>query len=38
MQRIIVISGGGTGIGLATAQRFAREHDTVVLLGRDPRG
>ncbi|MFE0511083.1 SDR family NAD(P)-dependent oxidoreductase [Streptomyces sp. NPDC058964] len=34
MARNIVISGGGTGIGLATAQAFAAEGDRVLLLGR----
>ncbi|MDT0342107.1 SDR family NAD(P)-dependent oxidoreductase [Streptomyces litchfieldiae] len=32
--RTVVISGGGTGIGLATAQCFARDGDTPVLIGR----
>ncbi|MFI7274157.1 SDR family NAD(P)-dependent oxidoreductase [Streptomyces sp. NPDC049879] len=32
--RTVVISGGGTGIGLATAHAFAREGDTCVLVGR----
>ncbi|MFI2199491.1 SDR family NAD(P)-dependent oxidoreductase [Streptomyces sp. NPDC020192] len=34
MTRNIVISGGGTGIGLATAQAFAADGDQVLLLGR----
>ncbi|MDH6610678.1 3-oxoacyl-[acyl-carrier protein] reductase [Streptomyces sp. SAI-208] len=34
MARNVVISGGGTGIGLATAQVFAAEGDRVLLLGR----
>jgi 3-oxoacyl-[acyl-carrier protein] reductase len=34
MSRIVVISGGGTGIGLAVAQTFARDGDQVVLVGR----
>lgn len=34
MQRIVVISGAGSGIGAATAARFAAQGDTVVLLGR----
>ncbi|WLW55761.1 SDR family NAD(P)-dependent oxidoreductase [Streptomyces sp. YU58] len=34
MARNIVISGGGTGIGLAAAQAFAAEGDRVLLLGR----
>ncbi|MEU5764339.1 SDR family oxidoreductase [Streptomyces asoensis] len=33
-QRRVVVSGGGTGIGLATARLFAAEGDRVVLLGR----
>lgn len=36
MQRIVVISGAGSGIGEATAVRFAQRGDTVVLLGRRP--
>lgn len=34
--RIAVISGGGSGIGAACAQRFAAEGATVVLVGRRP--
>lgn len=34
MSRIVVISGAGSGIGAATAHRFAQAGDTVVLLGR----
>ncbi|WP_306183514.1 MULTISPECIES: SDR family NAD(P)-dependent oxidoreductase [unclassified Streptomyces] len=34
MTRNVVISGGGTGIGLATAQVFAAHGDQVLLLGR----
>ncbi|MFJ4199111.1 SDR family NAD(P)-dependent oxidoreductase [Streptomyces sviceus] len=34
MARNVVISGGGTGIGLAAAQVFAAEGDRVLLLGR----
>ncbi|MEU1038414.1 SDR family NAD(P)-dependent oxidoreductase [Streptomyces sp. NPDC005551] len=34
IQRRVVVSGGGTGIGLATAEVFAAEGDRVVLLGR----
>jgi 3-oxoacyl-[acyl-carrier protein] reductase len=30
----IVISGGGTGIGLATARRYAAQGDQVVIIGR----
>jgi NADP-dependent 3-hydroxy acid dehydrogenase YdfG len=36
MQRIVVISGAGSGIGAATAVRFAQRGDMVVLLGRRP--
>ncbi|MYX42594.1 SDR family oxidoreductase [Streptomyces sp. SID89] len=34
MTRNVVISGGGTGIGLAAAQAFAADGDRVLLLGR----
>ncbi|MFD7161756.1 SDR family NAD(P)-dependent oxidoreductase [Kribbella sp. NPDC059898] len=34
MARVVVISGGGTGIGFATAEAFAAAGDHVVLLGR----
>lgn len=34
--RTVIITGGGTGIGLATAQTFARNGDTPVLIGRRP--
>ncbi|MGW7265783.1 SDR family NAD(P)-dependent oxidoreductase [Streptomyces sp. NPDC054842] len=34
MARNVVISGGGTGIGLAAAQTFAADGDRVLLLGR----
>jgi 3-oxoacyl-[acyl-carrier protein] reductase len=33
-RRRVVVSGGGTGIGLATAEAFAVDGDKVVLLGR----
>ncbi|MGW7166204.1 SDR family NAD(P)-dependent oxidoreductase [Streptomyces sp. NPDC054884] len=36
MTRNVVISGGGTGIGLAAAQVFAADGDRVLLLGRRP--
>jgi 3-oxoacyl-[acyl-carrier protein] reductase len=36
MGRIVVISGGGTGIGFAAAEMFAADGDQVVLLGRRP--
>jgi len=34
MANVVVISGGGTGIGFASAMYFARKGDKVVLLGR----
>ena len=34
MTRNVVISGGGTGIGLAAARVFAADGDRVLLLGR----
>lgn len=34
MARIVVVSGGGTGIGFAAAEAFAANGDQVVLLGR----
>lgn len=34
MSRYVVVSGGGTGIGLATARRFAAAGDQVVIIGR----
>ncbi|SPF00899.1 short chain dehydrogenase [Streptomyces sp. MA5143a] len=34
MARNVVISGGGTGIGLAAARAFAESGDRVLLLGR----
>ncbi|GAB7048841.1 SDR family NAD(P)-dependent oxidoreductase [Catenuloplanes indicus] len=34
MGRVVVISGGGTGIGQATAARFARDGADVVIVGR----
>jgi len=33
-QRTIVITGGGTGIGLAMAQRFCKAGDKVIIVGR----
>ncbi|MEZ0075590.1 SDR family NAD(P)-dependent oxidoreductase [Planotetraspora sp. GP83] len=33
-QRRVVVSGGGTGIGLATAEAFAADGDKVIILGR----
>src|SRR5262245_24811659 len=35
--RVAIISGGGTGIGAATARLFAREGANVVVTGRRPR-
>lgn len=32
--RVVVVSGGGTGIGRAVAERFARQGDRVTVLGR----
>lgn len=34
--RVIVVTGGSAGIGLATAQRFARDGWSVAILARDP--
>jgi len=34
MDRLVVVSGGGTGIGRAIAERFANDGDDVVILGR----
>jgi 3-oxoacyl-[acyl-carrier protein] reductase len=34
MSREVVVSGGGTGIGLATATAFAEAGDRVTILGR----
>ncbi|MCZ4098383.1 SDR family NAD(P)-dependent oxidoreductase [Streptomyces sp. H39-C1] len=34
MGRRVVVSGGGTGIGLATAEAFAADGDRVVIIGR----
>ena len=36
MTRTILVTGGGTGIGAATAARFARDGDTVHITGRRP--
>ena len=32
--KVAIVSGGGTGIGAATARRFAREGAKVVVTGR----
>lgn len=34
MGQVVVVSGGGTGIGLATAKYFAQRHAEVVVIGR----
>ena len=34
MSRVVIVSGGGTGIGRATARRFASDGDRVLLIGR----
>lgn len=34
MDKIVVISGGTRGIGLATAHKYLRDRDKVVVLGR----
>ena len=34
VSKVIVITGGGDGLGRALARRFARDGDTVILLGR----
>ncbi|KFG92822.1 hypothetical protein GQ56_0135125 [Burkholderia paludis] len=34
MNQVVVVSGGGTGIGLATATYFARRQAQVVIVGR----
>lgn len=36
MQRLIIVTGAGSGIGRATAERFAAHGDTVLLVGRRP--
>ncbi|OEU90164.1 oxidoreductase [Streptomyces abyssalis] len=34
MDRVVIVSGGGTGIGRAAARRFAEDGDRVLLVGR----
>src|SRR5262245_3739414 len=34
MNRTVGVSGGGTGIGRATAEMFAQDGDAVILIGR----
>lgn len=34
MSRVVIVSGGGTGIGRAVARRFAADGDRVLLVGR----
>lgn len=34
MARVVIVSGGGTGIGRAVARRFAADGDSVLLVGR----
>lgn len=34
MSRVVIVSGGGTGIGRAVARRFAADGDRVLLIGR----
>ncbi len=34
MSKIIVITGAGSGLGRALAHRFAKDGDSVILLGR----
>ena len=36
MPRLIIVTGAGSGIGRATAERFAAHGDTVLLAGRRP--
>ena len=36
MGNIVVITGGGAGVGRATAREFAKRGDDVAILGRDP--
>jgi NAD(P)-dependent dehydrogenase (short-subunit alcohol dehydrogenase family) len=37
-KKVVVITGGTSGIGLAAAKQFVKEGATVVVTGRDPKG
>ena len=36
--KVAVVTGGGSGIGRATALKFAQEHAAVVVVDKDPEG
>ncbi len=36
MPRVVVVTGGGAGVGRATAREFANHGDNLALIGRDP--